>query len=200
MLTEEQEKWVSHLSDKAEIKIFPYNPKTREVFKKIKNKIKDFLGDIEVLHCGSTGLEILGQGEIDLYIPVLEKHFNNYLEKLVEHFGKPGSVYSLERVRFVKYIDGIKIEIFLINKENNDWKNIVKFESCLKKNPEALEEYKNIKKESNGLTVQNYYRKKIEFINKILRDKKCQVVVRQPKRNESKRFLYNKRVGGYSEN
>jgi GrpB-like predicted nucleotidyltransferase (UPF0157 family) len=169
MLTEEQKRWVAHLSNEKLIKIIPYNQKTKEVFKKIKNEIKSFLGDAEILHCGSTALEILGQGEIDLYVPVLRKDFDYYLVKLVKNLGKPGSIYPLERVRFVKFIDGIKIEIFLINKENDGWKNSVKFESYLKENPDALEDYKNIKEECDGLTVQSYYRKKIEFINKILK-------------------------------
>ena len=36
MLTEEQEKWINHLSDEK-IKIIPYNPETAVVFNKIKN-------------------------------------------------------------------------------------------------------------------------------------------------------------------
>jgi GrpB-like predicted nucleotidyltransferase (UPF0157 family) len=168
MLTEEQKKWISHLSNKTKIEIFPYNPNTKKVFKKIKKEIENFLGDVEVLHCGSTALEILGQGEIDLYIPVREKEFDNYLEKLIKHIGSPGSVYPLRRVRFIKYIDDIKIEIFLINKDNDDWKNLIQFERYLKENIGALEEYRKIKKESNGLSIQNYYRNKLEFINKII--------------------------------
>mgnify|MGYP001558299621 FL=1 len=83
------------------------------------------MGDVEILHCGSTALQISGQGEVDLYIPVLLKYFDNYLEKLVKHFGKPGSIYLHKRARFVEYVDDIKIEIFLINKETDDWKNLL---------------------------------------------------------------------------
>lgn len=170
ILTEEQEKWIARLDSKKKIEIFPYNPLTKNVFEKIKTEIKDFLGNgnIKILHCGSTALKILGQGEIDLYIPVNKKDFNNYLEKLIKYFGKPGSVYPLKRVRFVKYINNIKIEIFLINKKHGDWKNLVKFEKYLKENKKALEKYKRIKQQSRGLSIRDYYRKKLEFINKIL--------------------------------
>jgi len=168
MLTAEQNKWVAHLDNKKKVGIFPYNPKTKEVFKKIEEEIKRLLKNIEILHCGSTALEILGQGEIDLYIPVIKKDFENYLGKLTEHFGEPGSVYPLRRARFVRHIDDIKIEIFLMNKETEDWINHIKFESYLKQNKKALEEYIKIKQESDGLTVQEYYIKKLEFINKIL--------------------------------
>lgn len=165
MLTEEQEKWINHLSDERKVEILEYNPKVKDVFEVAKKKILNFLPEMDVLHCGSTALEISGQGEIDLYIPVLEKRFDNYLAKLVAHFGEPGSVYPQKRARFVKYIDGIKIEIFLVNKEADDWKNLIKFENYLRKNKSASREYEKLKQESNGLSVREYYRKKLEFIS-----------------------------------
>lgn len=124
---------------------------------------------MDVFHCGSTALEILGQGEVDLYIPVNQESFNHFLEKLIEYFGNPGSVYQFKRARFVKYLEDIKIEIFLINEETDDWKNIIKFEKYLKENEEALENYKMLKQQSSGLSIQEYYRKKLEFLNKIIK-------------------------------
>ena len=167
MLTSEQENWISHLSTEK-VKIISYNPKVKLVFEKAKKEIKEILGEVKVKHCGATSLGISGQGEIDLYIPVSKNFFNEYLEKLIKHFGKVGSVYPLRRARFVKYIEGIKIEMFLINKESDDWKNCVKFENYLKRHPKALEEYKKLKERSSELAVQEYYRKKLEFINKII--------------------------------
>ena len=170
MLTEEQEKWLGHLDNDKKVEILTYNPKTKEVFEKIKKEIQVLLPNTEVLHCGSTALEIAGQGEIDLYIPVSENVFDEYLEKLTQHFGKPGSIYPLKRVRFVQYRENIKIEIFLVNKNTDDWKNLQKFESYLQKNPEALNEYVGLKESSRGLSIQQYYRKKLEFITKILKN------------------------------
>ncbi len=168
MLTKDQEKWISHLSTEK-IKIIPYNPETKEVFNKIKEEIKGFLPNIDIQHRGSTALGISGQGEIDLYIPVIENDFNKNLEILISHFGKPGSVYSLKRARFVKYIDDIKIEIFLVNKESKDWLDSVKFEKYLKQNPESLKEYEKLKQKCNNLPLREYYKNKIKFINNILR-------------------------------
>ena len=168
MLTKEQEKWIDHISDIEKIKIIPYNPETAVVFNKIKKEIQKTLGKVEVFHRGSTKLKISGQGEIDLYIPVNIKDFNNYLEKLIEYFGKAGTIYPLERVRFVKYVSSIKIEIFLINKKDDDWKNGLKFENYLRKHPDTLNEYENLKKSCDGFSFREYYRKKLNFINKIL--------------------------------
>jgi hypothetical protein len=78
------------------------------------------IGNARISLRGSTFLGISGQGEVDLYIPIAKKYFNNYLAKLIKYLGEPGSIYELRRARFIKYIDGIKIEIFLINKNSKD--------------------------------------------------------------------------------
>lgn len=168
MLTPEQEKWINHLSATDKIKIVPYNPKAKPIFKKIKKEIQKVIGKVNIVHCGSTGLGILGQGEIDCYIPVTENLFVKYLEKLINYFGEASSVYPLRRARFVKYIDAVKIEIFLINEKSDDWINCIKFENFLKKHSGVLAEYKKLKEDNDGLSIQEYYRRKIEFINDIL--------------------------------
>lgn len=168
MLTSGQEKWINHLSTTDKIKITPYNPKTKEIFEKIKKEIREVLGAVEISHRGATSLGISGQGEIDCYIPVAENEFNRYLETMLAYFGKARSVYPLRRAAFVKYIEEIKIEIFLINKKSNDWINGLKFENYLKTHKESLEKYKKLKENSGGLSAQDYYRRKMEFINDIL--------------------------------
>ncbi len=168
MLRLEQKQWLSNLSDTKTISVIPYNPKNRLVFNKIKKDLIDNIGNVRVSLRGSTLLGISGQGEVDLYIPVAKKNFNIYLKKLMKYLGDPGSVYELRRVRFVKYIDDIKIEIFLINKNSKDWINGCKFENFLKHSPKYLNEYERIKKKYDGFSVRQYYTVKTKFINKIL--------------------------------
>lgn len=126
--------------------------------------------NIEVMHCGATSLGISGQDEIDVYIPVFPSDFNKLIPKLTRIFNEPRSHYPLERARFVTNIEGKHIDVFLINKENDGWLNSVKFEKCLRKNPKSLERYKKLKEEGNGLSVREYYQRKIEFINEILKN------------------------------
>ena len=168
MITPEQEIWILHLNDTKKIKIIPYDPKVKMIFKEMKKEIQNVLGEVKVKHCGATSLGISGQGEIDLYIPVPKNFFNERLEKLIKYFDKVGSGYPLRRARFVKYVDEIKIEIFLINKESDDWKNCVKFENYLKQHPEALGEYKKLKENIRAVKKLTNYRKKLEFINKVI--------------------------------
>lgn len=169
MLTEAQEKWLSHLSNEEKIKIVPYDPKVEKIFKKIKKKIKSILGkNTRVVHRGATSLGISGQGEIDVYIPVPISKFNSHLRKLKQALGNAGSVYPLERARFNLEIGGFKAEIFLIKENSPGWKRGIAFEKYLKNHPRALETYQKLKERSDGTSVREYYRRKTEFINSIL--------------------------------
>ena len=83
-------------------------------------------------------------------------------------FGEPRSIYPLNRVRFTTEVDGKHIDVFLINQDRDNWISLNAFEAYLKSHPEALEEYKILKEAGNGLSVREYYRRKVEFFNKIL--------------------------------
>lgn len=169
MLTPAQEKWIAHLSDETKIKIVPFDPTAEEKFEIIKAKICSSLGNkINVCHCGATSLDISGQDEIDVYVPVPEQNFNSLISPLTALFGQPGSHYPLERARFKTSVDGKRVDVFLINETSSGWIDGVKFEKYLRSHPEALESYQILKKKGNGLSTREYYRRKIEFINEIL--------------------------------
>jgi len=169
MLTPEQEKWVGHLNTTGRVEIFPYDEKTPEKFEQIKSQIQSVIGNVEVLHRGASSLGISGQKEIDVYIPITAEQIVEYTPKMEAVFGKPHSVYPNERTKFFAIIDGTKIEIMLTNKDHPSWINGERFMNCLKENPEALERYRKLKEECAGLNNQQYYRRKIEFINEILK-------------------------------
>ena len=169
MLTNKQKKWIAHLSDKNKIRIVRFDPTADEKFKKIKQKIQDILGKkVSVQHRGATSLRISGQDEIDVYVPVSPLRFNSSIDQLKRIFGEPKSLYLLERVRFTTEEDGKHVDIFLMNRECDGWKNGVKFEKYLKSHAKSLKDYRKLKEDGDGLSVREYYRRKLEFINDIL--------------------------------
>ena len=169
MLTPEQEKWISHLSKVDKIKIIPFDPACLEKFEKLKEKIIKALGfEIRIEHHGATNLRISGQDEIDVYVPVSPDKFNEYVLLMRGLFGEARSCYPLERARFVTEEDGKHIDIFVINKEHKGWNDCIKFEKCLLSNSKALDRYRVLKESASGQNIQEYYRRKIEFINEIL--------------------------------
>jgi len=169
MLTDEQRKWIDHLSDTAKITIVPFDPTAEEKFQKIKAIIRLKLGEeIVVEHHGATSLGISGQDEIDIYIPVPADRFGGTLPRLTELFGEPKSHYPLARARFTVFEGGKRIDVFLVNEEWSGWLDGLALERHLRAHPDALKEYQELKEDGNGLTVREYYRRKVEFINEIL--------------------------------
>ncbi len=169
MLTPEQEKWIDHLSDTDVISIVPFDPTVEEKFRKVKTRIQHALGsDVNVEHHGASSLGISGQDEIDVYLPIEPEQFETLINNLKSLFDEPRSYYPLKRARFVTEVDGKHIDVFLINKESDDWKNMLEFEALLRENHKILKEYKNMKELGNGLSTREYYRRKLEFINQIL--------------------------------
>lgn len=169
MLRPEQEEWLAHLSDDDKIVIKPYDATAHEKFELVKQKIQAALGEeTKVEHKGATSLGISGQDEIDVYVPVPPSRFDSLLKPLSGVFGEPKSLYPRNRARFVTFESGKHIDVFLINEESDGWKDGVKFETYLKIHPEALQAYRKLKENGDGLSTREYYRRKIEFINDIL--------------------------------
>lgn len=169
MLTPVQQKWVDHLSDVDKIQIFPYDPTVEQKFEQIKSEIQSVIGtEFEILHRGASAMGISGQKEIDVYIPMPAEMIEKLASKIEEVWGKPKSVYPQERTKFYRHIDGTRIEIMLTNQDHQSWIDGEKHFNYLKQNPEALEQYRKLKEDGDGVSVREYYRRKIEFINDIL--------------------------------
>jgi GrpB-like predicted nucleotidyltransferase (UPF0157 family) len=169
MLTPDQKEWINSLSTEKIIKIFPFDPTAEEKFQKIKAQIHNVLGnDIPVMHRGSSSLGILGQDEIDVYIPVEPDGFPVLQPQLEELFGTARSVLPAQRIRFYASVDDKHIDLFLINKHHRDWIEGVAFEEKCKSNPQILEAYRKLKEGMDGVTVQECYRQKAEFIDQVL--------------------------------
>lgn len=171
MLTPEQETWINHLRDDGHIEIKPYDPIVVGRFRQLKQTIQQEIGDdVDIRHCGATSLGISGQGELDVYLPVPPNQFDAMVNSVKRLFGEPGSLYPLKRARFVTFIQETRAEIFVINQEDEGWTQSVTFENHLRTHPEALDAYRKLKEEGNGLNTREYYRRKIEFINAILEE------------------------------
>src|SRR2546423_12019455 len=113
MLTEDQERWVMHLSDEDTITIMPWDPTADAKFEVAKQRVHDALGsDARVEHHGATSLGISGQDEIDVYVPVLPDAFDRTVDQMRQAFGEPGSHYPLRRARFVTFVDEKHVDVF----------------------------------------------------------------------------------------
>jgi GrpB-like predicted nucleotidyltransferase (UPF0157 family) len=169
MLTPEQEKWINQLSDQELVVISPYDPSAPQKFEAVKRKIQAALGpDSKVVHRGATSLEISGQNEIDVYVPVPAEQMEVLIPVLTAAIGNPRKVYPNERARFVVVEEGKRVDIFLINESCQGWINGLKFEHYLRTHPDVLEQYCLHKEAGHGLTMREYYRRKTAFFNAVV--------------------------------
>ena len=169
MITAEQQKWLDHLSDTDQIKVVAFDPTCEEKFIKIKETVQKLLGSKQsVLHRGASSLKISGQDEIDIYVPVAAKRFNEVVNQMKAIFDEPRSYYENKRARFVTFIEKKHIDIFVVNETDEDWLRGEKFHAYLLTHPETLDAYRLLKEKNSGQSVREFYRQKIEFINDIL--------------------------------
>lgn len=169
MLTPAQRAWIDHLSDTEQIRIIPYDVSVPERFERIRERIREILGDeFPAEHHGATSFGISGQDEIDVYVPVPVDRFDETVGRLSEVLGEPGSLYLSDRARFTIEDDGKRVDIFPINKDHENWKATLAFERCLREKPEVLARYREMKESCDGLSVREYYRRKYEFVDEVL--------------------------------
>lgn len=168
MLTKSQQEWINTLSN-SKIVIAPYDSRAERLFEITKNRVHKVLGnEVVVEHCGASSFGISGQDEIDVSIQATQEVFDEYISKLEKEFGAVKSRYS-DRARFEFKEEGKKIDLKIIDINHDEYKNSVFFETYLREHPEYLEKYRILKENCNGVTVKEYYRQKIEFINDIMR-------------------------------
>lgn len=168
MITSEQQQWLDHLSDTDTIAVVPWDPTAENKFLQIKEAVQAILGKEQVvLHRGATSLKISGQDEIDIYVPVSAGEFDETV-RVISNLYKLKSLYALKRARLVTSIDNKHIDVFVVNKDDNNWIDGEIFTNYLLNHANALEEYRKLKENASGKTVREYYTRKIEFINEIL--------------------------------
>jgi GrpB-like predicted nucleotidyltransferase (UPF0157 family) len=167
MLTPEQQNFVDRRPN-GNIKVIPFDPKSNEKFEKIKKQIQTILGNVEVLHRGSTGLGIAGQPEIDVYIPSTTEEILQRTIEIEKIWGKPKSIYPDERTKFIRYIDETMVEVMLVNKICKSWIDGEIFFDYLQHHKDDREQYEKLKGVGEILSIREYYIRKFEFMNDIM--------------------------------
>jgi GrpB-like predicted nucleotidyltransferase (UPF0157 family) len=175
MLTEPQKAWLSRLSDTTEVRIVPYDPRVKEVFTRQAAELQSILGaDAIVLHKGASAWGISGKGDVDIYVPVAVEQFDEFFERLRPVLGEPGSHYHHERIRWNRQVEDIEVEIFIVNRDAEFYKDNLLFWNFVETQPDVLDQYRKIREEADGTSTREYYTRKAIFINRIIQSIKVQ--------------------------
>ncbi len=167
MFTQGEIDFLSKIPSDKIVKIFPYDSAIDRIASEVIDSIHQRYPDLEVIYMGASGLQISGQGDIDIYCLATSADALKYLAGLTELFGqpkssKPGSV----AWNFQK--DGHEVELYLTDPDSEGMKRQIAVYQKLKNNSDLLKEYEQLKQSMNGKSLKEYREKKYEFYHKIL--------------------------------
>lgn len=156
-------------SAKKTVKIEPFSPDVKATGEQLVSQIKQAASQLIVHFVGSPVIEIPGQRDIDLYVECDPKDFATYVPIMTELFGQPQkSRDKFHEWHFAK--NNCDVEIIFGDPKLPLFNDPLHVCEIIASNPEYIKEYARIKIESNGVSVREYKRRRLEFFNKILKE------------------------------
>lgn len=149
------------------IHIKPWDKQAKKVADLLIAKIKRAIPLSTPELIGSTGLGIVGQGDVDLLIPARQRDFSSYLPILTKLFGKPQKI-SHSMIQWKLKEQGISIDLDLIDVTSPRYNEQIHIFNILNSSREILKQYEDFKNKMNGASVQEYDRGQIKFFDSLL--------------------------------
>jgi len=157
-------------SETEKVYLKKYNPKAKIAAENLILKLKKITPETKVYLVGSTGLEIDGTGDIDIFATTKE-NLHKIAKKYLPLIGKPSKI-RLDFIRWDFLYMGAPVELFLNHPDNKHFQEQLKLYKLLKENPKHLKEYNELKKKINGTSVKEYIRERMSFFNKLIKESK----------------------------
>ncbi|MFO7711144.1 MAG: trehalase family glycosidase [Candidatus Woesearchaeota archaeon] len=141
---------------------YEYEENYPEIFSQQKQKIQDMLGPVQIEHVGSTAVPGLGgKGIIDIMVGVCD---------IGKAKAKLQQIYEFVHERPERLLFRTQgVHLHLTKQRSREWKDTLAFRDHLLSNPDAVEEYVRIKKETQG-DKELYRNRKKPFIEEILKN------------------------------
>jgi peptidoglycan/xylan/chitin deacetylase (PgdA/CDA1 family) len=160
--------WTFTYSNKKLVRIYPFDQKVYKTGLALKKQLEKTVPDINVYFIGSPVFKLPGQKDVDLLASINPKSIKKVLPLITQIMGPPAKV----RRTFAEWHltkNGCDVELILSDPKNNLFADPLKTVHFIKNNNTYLERYKKIKTTSNGLTMREYKRVRLEFFNDILK-------------------------------
>ena len=167
MLTPNQERYLSKISDDQKMVVLPWDPHGLDIAQNVIDDIKSILPNNEVLFIGSLPLKIAGQKDIDLSVLSPASDFPLHQPKLEEKFGKPDKL-GVTSIGWHFQREGWDVGIYLTDPISSQVQEQIDIFNLLKNNPDLLKEYEQIKIDAKDQPYKEYQRRKYEFYNRLL--------------------------------
>ncbi len=167
MLTEDQTRYLNTIPKEKTVAIKPHSQQLKDTADDIIKEVKQISPEINIQLLGAVGLGISGQGDLDMYMLHPASDFHLYLDKLVEHFGKPLHQHP-DSVEWCFDKDGVEVELYLTDPNSKPMQEQLKIFNLLRENNDLKSEYEKLKSEANGKSFRDYQKAKYEFYNRLL--------------------------------
>ncbi len=146
-----------------------YQQKCERLFEVYKNKIQELIPSAQIEHIGSSAIpHAISKGDLDIYIAVEITELEKYVTilKTLDFQEKQGTFRSHELCMLQSNIEE-DVAIQLVA-QGSMYECFLTFRDLLRKNPEYVAQYNQLKKQCQHLEMDEYRLKKSEFIEKIL--------------------------------
>lgn len=163
MLTKTQKEYLLNLPRERlsmRVEVYPWDPKSKQIAQSIASEIRFYTGE-DLVHMGSSALEIAGEHEIDLYI--FKKEAN------LELINKITNILNCQAVKnkWRFYRDSFKVSLKIVDPEEEKRKEQRLFFEELKSNPLLRQKYESIKI-ANCESFEKYTLAKMDFVTRVV--------------------------------
>lgn len=134
------------------------------ILKQLKEELTKLLEiPIEFRHIGSTALGIEGRKDIDLEVLIDEKDYEQSFNKMVDKYGPQKKSKGKYWNKFETIIEDYDIDIFLSTTSDEQTINNKLYFDYMRENPDARNNYLNIKNQAKSKSKEDYLKAKENF-------------------------------------
>jgi len=150
------------------VSINRFDPKVKQLGNTLQRDLKKNLNIDTVHFVGSAALEIAGQRDVDILVEVPRSEFKRYIPMINTLYGKPAKVVRDELVEWHFNKGDCAVQVVLIDTKSSLLKmQKVTFRELSKEHNRLA--YQKLKESSDGVTIYEYEKRRLEFFNKMLK-------------------------------
>ena len=154
----------------------PWTPSVTKAAEDLIKHIHDIAPELEVTFMGAAALSIDGKNDLDLDIICPSDQIERYKSLFEKELGP--AMTNLQDSEYWKFLPdevywefdwkGFKADVMLHDAHNQHFVTQSSRQKKLSESKELLESYKKLKRESDGIPMEEYERRKLRFFEDVL--------------------------------
>jgi GrpB-like predicted nucleotidyltransferase (UPF0157 family) len=150
----------------ATVSIDEYDPRIAKIAAAWQQRLGSIVSGLPILWVGSTALGIPGRPDIDLVVQCDASRIAEYVEPLTRLLDRP-IARTRKYARWSRQEGDVTVDVLLADPETRLYRRMTESYRLMLANPDLLEEYREIKRRSHGLSQQWYEYRRNRFFNEL---------------------------------